>query len=108
MDREGITDSDLYDWERSSNDVSPVTTTSTTAFLYRSTPPENKIPNVEKSDVPTGYSYHQVDDEKNEQVYEQNKLNKAEGEHPWSATSHYTSWLGLLHPLGSCSRFLEI
>lgn len=81
MEKEDIKNSDIYDWEKSSNDISAATsTTSIAAIQYHSTPPENKIPNVNKSDVPTGCSHHQNENENNELVFEQNKLNKVEGE----------------------------
>ena len=76
MEREGVTDNDLYDWERILADLSTATTTtSTTALKYRSTP-ENKL---QKSDANTQSSRDKHEMKKHEHVLQQNKLNKVEG-----------------------------
>ena len=76
MEREGVKDNDLYDWERTLTDLSTATTTtSTTALRYHSTP-ENKM---QKSDANTQSSHDKNDMKKHEHVLQQNKLNKVEG-----------------------------
>ena len=74
MEREGVKDVDLYDWEKTSTDLSTATTTtSTTAIQYHSTP--EKI----KSAGNTPSSHDKQEMKKHEHVLQQNKLNKFEG-----------------------------
>lgn len=83
MEREGVKNDDLFDWERITTDLSTATTTtSTTGLQYRSSP-ENKI---QQSDGGTGSSGDDKNEKKKQDhVLQQNKLNKVEG-----SVSHFT------------------
>ena len=76
MEREGVKENDLYDWEKTPTDLSTATTTTSTAALHYRSTPENKIP---KSDANTQSSRDKHEKKKHEHVLEQNKLNKVEG-----------------------------
>ena len=79
MEREGIKDTDLFDWEKTTTDLSTATTTTSTAALQCRSTPENKIQNVERSDDITQSSREKRERKKHEHVLQQNKLNKIEG-----------------------------
>lgn len=72
MKREGVKDSDLYDWEKA--DLSTATTTTSTA-QYRSTHDMK----MARSDANTHSSHDKHEIKKQEHVLQQNKLNKVEG-----------------------------
>ncbi|XP_028395965.1 uncharacterized protein LOC114519972 [Dendronephthya gigantea] len=76
MEREGVKNDDLFDWEKTTTDLSTATTTtSTTPPQYRSSP-ENKIQHSDGGTESSGDDKNEK--KKQDHVLQQNKLNKDE------------------------------